>query len=289
MAFDSKGLDTYVDVNQRIADFREQYPNGSLQPIDPAHPWEQATVTGVAKNGDPFTATMIVYTAAAYRTPDDQRPGIGVAWEVFPGRTPYTLGSELMNAETSAWGRAIVAALASDSKRGVSSREEVRNRRAEHEGMSPEVVAAVVEDTNRHHREAEALMAAKAASEPQRKPVRADPEHERLVHSPPSPTEGPHPGTTRTRNGMGTEWDDQPAGPFDAASVTPEDVPGSIDSKQRSGIMAALSRLGVKDRDGRLDLVASIVGHPVETTNDLTYSEAAKVQADLQGRKVAAK
>lgn len=266
MAFDSKGLDTYVDVNQRIADFREQYPDGSLQPADPAKPWEQATVTGVAKNGDPFTATMIVYTAAAYRTPDDQRPGIGVAWEVFPGRTPYTLGSELMNAETSAWGRAIVAALASDSKRGVSSREEVRNRRAEQE---PEP--------------------APAPPEPQRRPVRADPEHERLIHSPPSPTEGPHPGTTRTRNGMGTEWDDKAAGAFDAASVAPEDVPGSIDGKQRSGIMAALSRLGVKDRDGRLELLASIVGHPVETTNDLTYSEGAKVHADLQGRKVAAK
>jgi hypothetical protein len=81
--------------------------------------------------------TMIVYVAAAYRTPDDPRPGIGVAWEPFPGRTPYTLGSELMNAETSAWGRAIIATLASDSKRGVSSREEVRNRQAEREPEPP--------------------------------------------------------------------------------------------------------------------------------------------------------
>lgn len=131
MAFDSKGLDDYVDVAQRIADFREQYPHGSLQPLDPAKPWEQAVVNGVSKDGKPYAMTMITYVAAAYRTPDDPRPGIGVAWEPFPGRTPYTLGSELMNAETSAWGRAIIAALASDSKRGVSSREEVRNRQAE--------------------------------------------------------------------------------------------------------------------------------------------------------------
>src|SRR6185369_16061975 len=101
MAFDSKGLDDYVDVAQRIADFREQYPHGSLQPLDPAKPWEQAVVNGVSKDGKPYAMTMITYVAAAYRTPDDPRPGIGVAWEPFPGRTPYTLGSELMNAETS--------------------------------------------------------------------------------------------------------------------------------------------------------------------------------------------
>ena len=141
MAFDSKGLDDYVDVAQRIADFRERYPNGSLQPFDPARPWEQAVVNGVSKDGKPYAMTMIVYVAAAYRTPDDQRPGIGMAWEPFPGRTPYTLGSELMNAETSAWGRAIIAALASDSKRGVSSREEVRNRQAEREPQSAKETA----------------------------------------------------------------------------------------------------------------------------------------------------
>lgn len=50
---------------------------------------------------------------------------------MFPGRTPYTLGSELMNAETSAWGRAIIAVGAADSKKGISSAEEVRNRQAE--------------------------------------------------------------------------------------------------------------------------------------------------------------
>jgi hypothetical protein len=133
MAFDEKGLENYIDVAQRIADFRERYPDGSLQPVDHAAPFEVRKIDGTTKGGQDFTATFIIYTAAAYRTPHDQRPGIGCAWEVFPGRTPYTLGSELMNAETSAQGRAIVAALASDSKRGVASREEIRNRRAEQE------------------------------------------------------------------------------------------------------------------------------------------------------------
>jgi len=45
-----------------------------------------------------------------------------------PGLTPYTRNSEVMVAETSAWGRAIVAALAGDTKRGVASKEEVLNR-----------------------------------------------------------------------------------------------------------------------------------------------------------------
>jgi hypothetical protein len=112
----------YIDVAARIVEFRTKYPDGSLQPFDPSQPYKIETF------GD---AVFIVYTAAAYRTPEDVRPGIGIAWEPFPGRTPYTRNSELQNAETSAWGRAIVAALAADTKKGIASAEEVRNRQAE--------------------------------------------------------------------------------------------------------------------------------------------------------------
>ena len=45
--------------------------------------------------------------------------------------TPYTKNSELQNAETSAWGRAIVAVLAADTRKGVASRSEVEARQAE--------------------------------------------------------------------------------------------------------------------------------------------------------------
>ena len=45
--------------------------------------------------------------AYAYRTPDDQRPGVGTAWEIVPGTTNFTRGSEIQNLETSCWGRAI--------------------------------------------------------------------------------------------------------------------------------------------------------------------------------------
>lgn len=116
----SFNLGDYNDVASRLVEFRTKHPEGSLQPVDPMHPFEVVTV------GD---KVFIVYKAAAYRTPDDPRPGIGTAWEPFPGRTPYTRDSEVMVAETSAWGRAILAALAADARKGVASAEEVANRR----------------------------------------------------------------------------------------------------------------------------------------------------------------
>ena len=116
MSFD---LSDYVDVRARIEMFREKYPNGSLQPANPIEPFRVVII------GD---KTFIAYTACAYRTPDDPRPGIGTAWEPVPGRTPYTKDSELMNAETSAWGRAIVAVLAVDRNQPIASADEVRNR-----------------------------------------------------------------------------------------------------------------------------------------------------------------
>lgn len=123
--------DAYIEVPERIAEFRTKYPDGGLQPWNRDKPYEVITLDGV---------THIIVVAAAYRTPDDPIPGVGMAQEVFPGKTPYTKGSELMNAETSAWGRAIVAALAADTKRGIASAEEVRNRQAEQD--DPAVLVA---------------------------------------------------------------------------------------------------------------------------------------------------
>jgi hypothetical protein len=105
-------LDNYVEVNERIAAFHDKYPDGSLQ-----GEWE---VRDLGEN------TVIVYTARAYRKEHDSRPGVGTATEPVPGRTPYTKDSELMNAETSAWGRAL-AALGFEVKRGIASKEEVQS------------------------------------------------------------------------------------------------------------------------------------------------------------------
>ena len=88
-------MEDYIEVSERIQTFYEKYPEGSLQ-----SEYEFATV---------LDHQWIIVKAYAYRSPDDHRPGIGHAWEHVPGKTPFTLGSELMVGETSAWGRAIAS------------------------------------------------------------------------------------------------------------------------------------------------------------------------------------
>lgn len=106
--------DDYQTVAERIKIFREKHPEGSLRPADPAHPFRLITMND---------SYYVVVTAAAYRHPDDPNPGIGQAWEPVPGTTEYSNGSELMVAETSAWGRAIIATLAADSRKIATSDE----------------------------------------------------------------------------------------------------------------------------------------------------------------------
>lgn len=117
-------LNDYVDVAERIREFRKAHPTGSLQ----QHAIDFREFAG--KN-------WVIYTATAYRTPEDERPGMGTAWEQVPGKTPYTRDSELQNVETAAWGRAIVAVLAADTKK-VASRQEVQSRSADPLPSDPE-------------------------------------------------------------------------------------------------------------------------------------------------------
>lgn len=91
-------LGNYVDVPERLKRFYDTYPTGSIQ---------LSTPTFVEADGKQWVWAQ----AYAYRTPDDLRPGVGTAWELIPGRTPYTRGSELMNLETSCWGRAVAAVM----------------------------------------------------------------------------------------------------------------------------------------------------------------------------------
>lgn len=109
----SVDMSDYVEVHTRIEKFYEKFPEGSLQSS-----WQLLELNG---------QQTIVVEARAYRTPDDPRPGVGLASEPVPGLTPYTKNSELMVGETSAWGRAI-AALGFEVKRGIASANEVRNR-----------------------------------------------------------------------------------------------------------------------------------------------------------------
>ena len=103
-------LDDYVDVAERIAQFSAKYPEGSLQ-------------SELTRHEDGWLCR-----GYAFRSADDPRPGIGHAFEPVPGKTPYTRDSEAQNAETAAWGRAIVA-LGFETKK-IASKQEVKARGA---------------------------------------------------------------------------------------------------------------------------------------------------------------
>lgn len=113
-------LDDYVTVAERVEQFYGKFPDGSLQ----------AEVVEMSER-------LVVVRAYAYRSADDPRPGIAHSSLIIPGSTPYTKGSELENAETSAVGRAI-ALLGFGVKKSLASRNELEAKGAQpepaHEG-----------------------------------------------------------------------------------------------------------------------------------------------------------
>jgi len=117
----------YKDVATRLTEIRAIYPELSLQ---------QVRCELIDQGGQ----LGWLYVAAAFRTPDDLRPGMGTAFEPVPGKTPYTKDSELMVAETSAWGRALVA-IGADTKNGVASADEVKARSKPQEAATRDFVA----------------------------------------------------------------------------------------------------------------------------------------------------
>lgn len=87
-------LDGYVTVNERLRMALERWPELRVVEASPK----------VITVGD---ATFIEVTMTVFRDPDDRLPCSASAWERMPGRTPYTRDSEMMNASTSALGRAL--------------------------------------------------------------------------------------------------------------------------------------------------------------------------------------
>lgn len=113
-------LTDYNTVPERLTAAKAGYPDGRFR-------------SRIVEVPAAFADKFLAVEATFYRTPDDPMPAIGLAWEPVPGTTPYTRNSELQNAETSAWGRALIAALVADASKGVASREEVRNRQGDTE------------------------------------------------------------------------------------------------------------------------------------------------------------
>jgi hypothetical protein len=104
MAFD---LSDYVEVKDRLVKFHKDYHDGRIQ-------------TKIIE----FSDTRVIVEASIYRTPDDIRPCIDSSYLNIPGSTPYTKGSELENASTSAVGRAL-AYMGYEVKKSIASKEEV--------------------------------------------------------------------------------------------------------------------------------------------------------------------
>lgn len=113
MSFD---LGNYTTVNDRILELFSKYPDARIQ----------NTVPGIVQfDGREWW----IVTTTIWRDPSDPIPVIASAAEP-KGTTPYTRDSEMMNAETSAIGRAIllVGGIGIRPGGGMASANEVRNR-----------------------------------------------------------------------------------------------------------------------------------------------------------------
>jgi len=108
-------LADYVDVKERVKLLYATYPDARL------------VTDSASMSLDPDGIVRVWCKALAYRTADDPHPGVGWSYLAVPGSTPYTRGSEIENAETSAWGRAI-GALGIGIDKSIASSDEVRTK-----------------------------------------------------------------------------------------------------------------------------------------------------------------
>ena len=99
-------LNDYVQVNERIEKFYEEYPEGSIQ-----------TEIIMNDNG------MVIFKAYAYRNSEDTRPATGHAMEK-EGSSYINKTSHIENCETSAIGRAL-GVLGIGSEENMASADEL--------------------------------------------------------------------------------------------------------------------------------------------------------------------
>ena len=116
-------LGDYVDVPTRLAEALKRWPNLRIQETKPI------IVTVDSQQYVEISCTV-------WRDLDDLIPMIAYCWEPIPGRTPYTKGSEMMNASTSCLGRCL-GFLGMGIGKSIASRNEVQARQ-------PATVAEVV-------------------------------------------------------------------------------------------------------------------------------------------------
>ena len=115
-------LGDYVDVPTRLAEALKKWPDLRIQETKPII---------VMVDSQQY----VEISCTVWRTADDMLPTVAYCWEPIPGRTPYTKGSEMMNASTSCLGRAL-GFLGMGIGKSIASRNEVQARQ-------PAVVANV--------------------------------------------------------------------------------------------------------------------------------------------------
>jgi hypothetical protein len=116
-------LGDYVDVPTRLAEALKRWPNLRIQETRP--------VVIVTVDNQAF----VEISCTVWRDDTDPIPTTAWCWEPIPGRTPYTKGSEMMNASTSCLGSAL-GFLGMGIGKSIASRNEVQARQ-------PAVVAEV--------------------------------------------------------------------------------------------------------------------------------------------------
>ena len=107
-------LGDYVDVPTRLAEALKRWPNLRIQETKP--------IIVIVDNQQ-----YVEISCTVWNDENDVLPTIAYCWEPIPGRTPYTKGSEMMNASTSCLGRAL-GFLGMGIGKSIASRNEVQAR-----------------------------------------------------------------------------------------------------------------------------------------------------------------
>jgi len=108
-------LDGYVDVSTRLKLASLRFPDLRIVEDQPL----------IREIGDQL---FIECKVTVWRSPEDAFPVVAYCWETWPGRSPFTRGSEQPNGSTSAVGRAL-RWIMPDLDGPVASADEVRNAR----------------------------------------------------------------------------------------------------------------------------------------------------------------
>jgi hypothetical protein len=107
-------LGDYVDVPTRLAEALKRWPDLRIQETKP--------VIVTVDNQQ-----YVEISCTVWRDCTDLMPTVAFCWEAIPGRTPYTKGSEMMNASTSCLGRAL-GFLGMGIGKSIASRNELQAR-----------------------------------------------------------------------------------------------------------------------------------------------------------------